>query len=46
MNRLTISRLSTDMDRWIEKRDRLSRKADELRHHKQQLMKESSPVSQ
>jgi kinesin family protein 4/21/27 len=43
MNRLTISTLSRDMDRWIEKRDRLSCRADELRYHKQLLLKEASP---
>ena len=40
-----MSTLSRDMDRWIEKRDRLSCRADELRYHRTHLMKESSPVS-
>ena len=44
MNRLTISTLSQDMDRWIEKRDQLSCRADELRYHRKQPLKESSPV--
>ncbi|CAI8047575.1 Kinesin-like protein KIF21A [Geodia barretti] len=43
MNRLTVATLSKDMDRWIEKRDRLSRRADELRYHRSHLLKESSP---
>ena len=45
MNRLTVAMLSRDMDRWIEKRDQLSRRADELRYHQSHLLKESSPVS-
>ena len=42
MNRLTMATISKDMDRWIEKRDMLSRKADDLRKQKEVLEKDSS----
>ena len=45
MNRLTTSTLSKDMDRWIEKRDQLSRRADELRRQKEALTKDPTAVS-
>ena len=42
MNRLTMATISKDMDRWIEKRDSLSHKADDLRKQKEILEKDSS----
>ena len=39
MKRLTMSTLAKDMDSWIEKRDNLSRKLEDLREQKKNAMK-------
>ena len=39
MKRLAMSTLAKDMDSWIEKRDDLSRKLEDLREQKQNAMK-------
>ena len=39
MKRLAMSTLAQDMDSWIEKRDELSRKIDDLRKQKETIMK-------
>lgn len=39
MKRLAMSTLAKDMDSWIEKRDQLSRKIEDLRKQKEASMK-------
>ena len=39
MKRQAMSTLAKDMDSWIEKRDELSKKIDDLRRQKQSIMK-------
>ena len=44
MKRLAMSTLAKDMDSWIEKRDELSRKIEDLREQKQNIMKRKVSV--
>ena len=39
MKRLAMATLAKDMDRWIEKRDELSRKMEDIRKQKQTALK-------
>lgn len=39
MKRQTMANLAKDMDTWIEKRDKLSRKVDELKKQKELVMR-------
>ena len=39
MKRQTMANLAKDMDTWIEKRDHLSRKIDELKKQKDLIMR-------
>lgn len=38
MKRQTMANLAKDMDMWIEKRDKLSKKTDELKRQKELLL--------
>ena len=42
MKRLAMATLAKDMDRWIEKRDELSRKMEDIRKQKTALKREVS----
>ena len=39
MKRQTMANLAKDMDMWIEKRDKLSLKVDDLRRQKEAIVK-------
>ena len=45
MKRQTMANLSKDMDTWIQKRDNLSHKIDELRRQKEDLLQCGRTVS-